>query len=169
MVTSTKGLREKLLDFHGRYGPILVEEYLPGREFNISLCGYPVPRVMPAAEIDFSDFPAELFPIVGYRAKWDSQAPEYHTTRRVFPHHLSPSLLWGIRQVAKECFDLFGLRDYGRVDLRIDERGRPCVLEVNANPCLSPDSGFPAAVAQTGIQYRDMVRDLLHFCAKRGE
>jgi D-alanine-D-alanine ligase len=162
-----KQLLLKLPEFHARYGPLLVEEYLSGREFNISLVGYPSPKVMPLAEIDFSSLPVDLYPIVGYRAKWDTDSPEYQQTKRLFPHDLSTHLQRTMRRTARECFQLFGLRDYGRVDMRLDERGRLHVLEVNANPCLSPDAGFAAAVAKEGLGYTDMIRALLEFAEMR--
>ena len=167
IMVNIKQLRDKLPEFHACYGPILVEEYVAGREFNISLFGFPTPKVLPLAEIDFSGMPADLYPIVGYRAKWDASAPEYQQTGRIFPETLSIQLQRSMRRVAKACFQLFGLRDYGRVDMRVDEQGRLHVLEVNANPCLSPDAGFPAAVATTGKTYTDMVRELIQFAKKR--
>jgi len=163
------GSEARLADHFARFGPLVVEEYLTGREFNISLIGSPEPRVLPLAEIDFSTFPADRFPIVGYRAKWDEDSPEYHTTNRVFPTDLSMELRQELQRIARDCFHLCGLRDYGRVDLRLDGHGRPQVLEVNANPCLSPDAGFPAAVAQDGLDYPGMVAELLSLALKRKE
>ena len=54
-----------------------------------------------------------------------------------------------------------GLTGYGRVDIRLDEDGAPCVLEVNANPCISPDAGFTAATTAAGIEPTDVVRRIL--------
>ncbi|MFH0845017.1 MAG: hypothetical protein V1930_06030, partial [Pseudomonadota bacterium] len=69
-IFEVEGSLKKGLDaFHERFGSVLVEEYVAGREFNISLFGYPAVKVLPVAEIDFSAFPKELYPIVGYRAK----------------------------------------------------------------------------------------------------
>jgi D-alanine-D-alanine ligase len=167
ILLSGKGLRKTLGDYYQRFGPLLIEEYIEGREFNVSLLGDPLARIMPLAEIDFSGFPPGLFRIVGYRAKWDEESPEYRCTRRVFPDDLPPDLARSIRRVARECFRLFGLRDYGRVDMRTDDRGRVNVLEVNANPCLSPDAGFTAAVARADLGYRGMVGELLDQVSRR--
>jgi len=161
MIRSPKELRQNLAAWHARFGSLVVEEYLEGREFNISLLGEPVPRVMPLAEIDFSGFPAELYRIVGYRAKWDQSSIEYRTTQRIFPDNLPETLAGSMRQVAGECFRVFGLRDYARIDLRLDGSGRVNVLEINANPCLSPDAGFAAAVAQGGLTYTEMIAELV--------
>jgi D-alanine-D-alanine ligase len=154
-------------EFFIRFGTLLVEEYVHGREFNVSLFGYPSPRVLPVAEIDFSALSQELFPIVGYRAKWDCSSYEYHHTPRKFLRGLSPALQQRIERTALGCFHLLMLRDYGRVDMRVDEDGQIYVLEVNANPCLSPDAGFGAAVQQAGMTYTDMVRQFVDFIERR--
>lgn len=167
LLHSPDGIEQRLAAHYTSFGPLVVEEYLAGREFNVSLLGYPQPQVMPLAEIDFTGFPTDLFPIVGYRAKWDEDSPEYSTTNRVFPTDLPATLAAELRRIAAECFHLFGLRDYGRVDLRLDSHGRPQVLEINANPCLSPDAGFAAAVAESGRDYTGMVNELLTLVHKR--
>jgi D-alanine-D-alanine ligase len=160
-------LREGINGFFDRFGPLLVEGYVGGREFNVALFGYPSPRALPLAEIDFSAFPEGLFPIVGYRAKWDTSSFEYYHTPRKFPQELSSSLREEIEGIALECFHLLMLRDYGRVDMRVDDQGEIYVLEVNANPCLSPDAGFAAAAQQAGMSYTDMVGTLVEFVKKR--
>jgi len=162
-----RSLREGMSAFFDRFGPLLVEEYVAGREFNVSLFGYPSPSALPIAEIDFSCFPEGLFPIVGYRAKWDTSSIEYQHTPRIFPHVLSSSLRHGIEEIALECFHLLMLRDYGRIDMRVDHDGRIYVLEANANPCLSPDAGFAAAAREAGIAYVDIVKMLVEFVEKR--
>lgn len=155
-------LLANIQDFHRQYGPLLVEEYIEGREFNIALLGYPQAQVLPVAEIDFSEFPDDLFHIVGYRAKWDESSFEYNHSPRFFPSTTAGDEVFArMRQIAKQCFSLFGLRDYGRVDMRMDAVGRMHVLEVNANPCLSPDAGFAAAARQKGMSYDELVEKIL--------
>jgi D-alanine-D-alanine ligase len=160
-------LREGINGVFDRFGPLLVEEYVGGREFNVSVFGYPSPSALPLAEIDFSAFPEGLFPIVGYRAKWDTSSFEYCHTPRKFPQGLPYSLRQGIEGIALECFHLLMLRDYSRIDIRVDDDGQIYVLEVNANPCLSPDAGFAAAAQQAGMSYADMVETLVEFVEKR--
>jgi D-alanine-D-alanine ligase len=167
VVEESTELLPRLEELYARYGAILVEEYVAGREFNVSLFGYPQPRVMPLAEIDFSGFPAELHRIVSYKAKWDEESFEYHHTQRIFPDNLPEPLQQAMRCMAQECFHLFGLRDYARVDLRLDQQGRLAILEINANPCLSPDAGFPAAVAESKMSYTEMVGEFLRLVSLR--
>ena len=162
-----RSLREGIKEFFSRFGALLVEEYIAGREFNVSIFGYPSPRGLPIAEIDFSAFPEGLFPIVSYRAKWDTSSFEYYHTSRKFSGGLSRALHERIETTALECFHVLMLRDYGRVDVRINDHGQIYVLEVNANPCLSPDAGFAAAAQQAGMSYTDMVSQLVDFIERR--
>ena len=162
-------LREGLTSFLDRFGSLLIEEYIPGREFNITLLGYPAANVLPISEIDFSDFPENLYPIVGYRAKWDKASFEYHHSPRRFPQDLARLLSNKMKRVALDCFRLFMVRDYGRVDLRVDDRGRIYVLEVNANPCLSPDAGFAASAQEAGLDYNEMIGMIVDFALQREE
>jgi D-alanine-D-alanine ligase len=164
-----RSLTKKLGEFSARFGSLLIEEYVEGREFNISIFGYPEPAVLPPAEIEFVDFPDSIYRIVGYRAKWDKNSFEYNNTPRSFPTDLPEFLLRGIEKTALECARAFMLRDYARVDMRIDDQGNIYVLEINANPCLSPDAGFPAAVEFSGISYFDMVGRFVEFMIQRSE
>ena len=160
-------LRDQLPLFFERYGNLLIEEFIPGREFNLAVFGYPQPRLLPPAEIDFSAFPKKLYPIVGYRAKWDPAAMEYQRTPRVFPVDLPPVLAKKLEVTALACFRLFALRDYARIDVRVDGQGNIFVIDVNANPCLSPDAGFAAAAAKAGIGYAALVEQLVAFARLR--
>ena len=125
------------------------------------------PVRLPVAEIDFSNFSEGIYPIVGYRTKWDRNSFEYHRTPRKFPQKLPRALLKRIETTALESFHLLMLRDDGRVDIRVDGSGRIHVLEVNANPCLSPDAGFVAAAQKAGIGYPDLVSGMVGFMLRR--
>jgi D-alanine-D-alanine ligase len=163
------GLRKQIRGLYHRFGPLVIEEYVYGREFNISLLGYPFPTTLPLAEISFSGFPDTMYPILGYRAKWDESSFEYHNTPRSFPQDLTPLMLRTIEETALGCFRLLMLRDYGRIDMRIDEGGKVHVLEANANPCLSPDAGFAAAAQEAGLSYSRMVDRMVCFMAQRSK
>lgn len=159
-------LNKRLKDYIARFGSVIVEEYILGREFNVSLMGYPALAPLPPAEIDFTLLPKNLYHIVGYRAKWDPSSIEYRYTNRIFPKNLS-SLRRRIDITAKICSQLLNIRDYGRVDIRLDHQENIYVLEVNANPCLSPDSGFVAAARESGLSYDQMIEKMIGFVRQR--
>jgi D-alanine-D-alanine ligase len=147
-------------------GDWFAEEFVPGRELNVALLAERSgPRALPVAEIRFDAFPADKPRIVGYAAKWDTDSFEYRNTPRSFA--VEPELAASLRRVALDCWALFGLDGYARVDFRVDERGSPWVLEVNANPCLSPDAGFAAALAEAGIGYEAAVARLIDDALER--
>jgi len=106
-------------------------------------------ELLPLAEIDFSGFPADKPHIVDYKAKWDPSSFEFHhTPRRFLGSAAEPSLRDELETLSQRCWDEFQLGGYARVDFRVDPKGRPWILEINTNPCLSPDAGFQAALAQ---------------------
>jgi D-alanine-D-alanine ligase len=134
---------------HG--GDWFAEQFVDGREFNVAVLEVDrKPYVLPIAEMTFVDFPNGKPKIVGYAAKWDETAPEYHATQRSFAA-LRTAEHSAIVDIVLQCWNAFSLRGYARIDLRMDVTGVPWVLEVNANPCLSPDAGFAAAVAEAGM------------------
>lgn len=135
--------------------PCFAEQFIDGREFNLSLLdGDEGSLVLPPAEIDFSLFAPGKPHIVGYAAKWDADSPEYqHTPRRFDFPGADAAALAQLTNLAQRCWDVFELRGYARVDFRLDPAGRPWILEINANPCLSPDAGFAAALDRGGIPF----------------
>ena len=147
-------------------GDWFAEEFVPGRELNVALLAERSgPRTLPVAEIRFDAFPADKPRIVSYAAKWDLDSFEYQNTPRSFA--VEPELAERLRRLALDCWALFRLDGYARVDFRVDERGTAWVLEVNANPCLSPDAGFAAALVEAGIGYEAAVASLVDDALER--
>ncbi len=140
-----------------------VEEFIDGREFNISiLAGKDGPQVMPPAEIRFLDYPADKPKVVGYTAKWKEDSFEYIHTQRTFEYSDSDiPLLKKLQILCLQTWNTLGLRGYVRVDFRVDTNGQPLILEVNTNPCISPDSGFVAACRQAGLSNAQMVERII--------
>lgn len=145
------------------------ERYIDGREFNLSvLGGVRGPQVLPPAEITFS-FPDGRPKIVDYKAKWHEDSVEYKSTLRTFEFGKQDAgLLKELEQVARLCWEAFDLRGYARVDFRVDGEGRPWVLEINANPCISPDSGFAAASRRAGMSYPEVIARILSDTLEKG-
>ena len=146
-----------------RIGACFAEEYIHGREFNLSiLTGPDGPQVLPPAEIVFQGFDPSRPLIVGYRAKWETDSFEYQNTLRRFNFKSEDkSLLATLTDLALRCWHIFRLRGYARVDFRVDNIGNPWVLEINANPCISPDAGFAAAVKAAGIDFKQALERII--------
>ena len=140
-------------------GACLAEAYIDGRELNLSLLmGEGGPEVLPPAEIRFDAYPPGKVRVVGYRSKWEKGTFEFANTPRTFefPAQDAP-LIAKLKDLALRCWNLFDLRGYARVDFRVDREGRPWILEVNTNPCLSPDAGFSAATLRAGLTFPDVL------------
>ncbi len=140
------------------------EEYIHGREFNISVLGGQEDfEIMPPAEMCFSEEYYVSKPrILGYKAKWDETSPEYLNTTRSFQFDFSDNeLLIGIKEIAAKCWEIFGLNGYARVDIRVDNHKIPQVIEINANPCISPDSGFIAACEKKGLTHIEVINRII--------
>jgi D-alanine-D-alanine ligase len=134
----------------------LVERFVSGREFNVSVWGDP-PELLPLAEIDFRDFTDPLERIVSFEAKWDRASFAYHHTPVLCPAAVSPLLEQRLREAALGAWEAIGCEGYARVDIRVDEHEQPFVVEVNCNPDLSPEAGFFQAVRTTGLSYAEMI------------
>ncbi len=158
-------LRDRLEALQSRLGgQCFAEEYIEGREFNLSLLADKnAPEVLAPAEIVFEGYEENQVRIVDYKAKWDENSYEYqHTVRSFDFSEKDAPLLNRLKHIALDCWHLFELKGYARVDFRSDRFGNPFILEVNTNPCLSPDAGFAAALKQTGISYAKAIERVIN-------
>jgi D-alanine-D-alanine ligase len=147
--------------------PCLVEQFIEGREFNVALLGHPTPRVLPLSEIDFSALPPDAPHIVSYDAKWKSGSEDDLGTNPVL-HPLLPSgVAARVRRVAADAFRAVGVRDYGRVDVRLAASGIPYVVDVNPNCDLSPNAGLARAAGAVGIDFGSLVALLVRYALRR--
>jgi D-alanine-D-alanine ligase len=138
--------------------PVLAERYVEGREVNVTVFGSREnTQVLPLHEIDFAAMPSDRPRIVSYAAKWDEQHVDYAGTKPVPLRGLAPETIANIERVAQAAYRAVDLRDYGRVDLRVDAGGIPWVIDVNPNPDISPDAGVCRAAAAAGMSYPQMV------------
>jgi D-alanine-D-alanine ligase len=143
------------------YGPVLVEEFIEGRELNVPVLGNDPPRVLPISEIDFGGLPAGLPHICGYEAKWAPDDPRYAGTAGICPAVLDGALRERVERWSVLAFRSLGLRDYARVDWRLSPTRGPLALEANPNPDISPTSGFLRSVRAAGMDYPELIAQLV--------
>jgi D-alanine-D-alanine ligase len=141
-----------------------IEDFIDGREFNISLlAGKDGPEVLPPVEIVFVNYNENKPKIFDFKAKWEMDTFEYQNTFREFPgERLDRQLEKKLKETALECWNLFGLKGYARVDSRIDSKNNVFVIEINANPSISPDSGFVAAAKEAGYTFTDVLQRIIN-------
>ena len=159
LVATPAALRRRAAELMREHAqPVLAERYVDGRELNVTLIGNAADlRILPLHEIDFTAMPSDRPRIVSYAAKWDEGHVDYAGTKPVPLRGASPALIADVERVARGAWEALGLRDYGRIDLRIDAAGAPWVIDVNPNPDISPDAGVTRAAAAAGMSYPQMV------------
>ncbi|RMH40507.1 MAG: D-alanine--D-alanine ligase [Deltaproteobacteria bacterium] len=138
--------------------PVIAEAYIDGREVNATVLGSgDGARVLPLHEIDFGQMPPGRPHIVTYAAKWDETHVDYMGTKPVPMTGVAPELARAIEATALAAYRALDLRDYGRVDMRVDAAGRPWVIDVNPNCDISPDAGYARAARAAGMDYPQLV------------
>ena len=150
--------------------PVLVEEYIEGREIYVSVLERPDqdPQVFPFFEIDFSDMPEDRPKIVSFEGKWVEDSIEYKGTRPVRCEKMSPELRARVSKTALDAFRAIGLRDYARMDLRLSPDGVPYVIDVNPNCDLSDlAGGYSKAAKAAGLSYRDLILHIVGLALAR--
>ncbi len=147
--------------------PVLIEEYIDGREINVSILGDKNPKVLPISEIDFSQMPEHLYGIVSYQAKWDPFDEAYHKTIPICPALLPKRVEKKISELALKTFKIMGVRDYARIDFRLDNNLEPYVLEVNPNPDLTEEAGFMRSAKAAGFSYTKTLSKIIKYAFNR--
>lgn len=168
VVSGEAAARRSIAAIRERYGPVLVEEFIEGRELNAPLLGNNPPRPLPVSEIDFSGLPAGAPHICGYEAKWEQTDPRYAGTVGVCPAPLTEELQRQIEGWSALAFRALGLRDYARIDWRLSPSRGLVALEANPNPDLSPSSGFLRSLKAAGLDYPTFIVPMVEETIARG-
>lgn len=145
--------RDRVSWIHATYGgSALLEAYLPGAEYNVGVLALPEPEALPVAEVVYEPR-GGAWPILTYDAKWSVGSVEDRASPVVCPARLERELAETMARLAISAFKATGCRDYARVDLRLDGRGEPMILEVNPNPDIGPTAGWARALRASGRDY----------------
>ena len=152
--------------------PVLVEEYLPGKEFTCAVLGNGSDAtVLPIVGMNFESLPKGALPIYSYDAKFVWDRPENPLDIFQCPARITRELQASIERVTLDAFRVLGCRDWARIDVRLDAAGVPNVLEVNPLPGILPDpadnSCLPKAARAAGIGYEELIQSCLKYAAVR--
>jgi len=173
LVRSIAELRERVGEVIRQYRqPVIVERFLPGREFTVGFLGNgPGLEILPVVEIDHAQLPRGAAPIYSYEAKWIWDTTEKPLAIFKCPAGISPELQTRIDALIRKVVRILRLKDWGRIDLRLDEQGEPQIIEVNPLPGILPNpddnSCLPKAARAAGYQYNQLIHRVVEAAAAR--
>src|SRR5687767_5004781 len=172
IVHDVKELLEKIAELQSEYQqPALAEQFIVGREFYVGVLGNANARALPVIELDFSKYPTDRPRIASWAAKWgdegDEKGAEFEGTQSVFPEDLPDDLRERLQKAALDAFHALRLRDYARVDMRVNEAGEVYVIEVNPNCYLEAKSEFARAAGKAGLSYDALIAQIAALASAR--
>src|SRR5215208_3929004 len=168
VVNSIRELMERMDWLHANFdSPVLIEEYVDGREMYVGVIGNDKPQALPVVELDLSKLPDGTPRIASAEVKWGKGTKAYRDTKSAIATDLSEDTVAALQQTAVAAFQALELRDYGRVDMRLQPDGRVQVIEVNPNPWLSSRAEFCMAARKTGRTYAQIVEEIVELTLGR--
>ena len=144
----------------------LVEEYIDGREFNMTIMGNNILTTLPISEICFS-LPQDTPKILSYEAKWDTESVYYRGTLPQCPADIDADTKKDIVEAGLKAYTITGCCGYARIDMRMDKKKRIYILEVNPNPDISPDAGAAIQASAAGMSYNDFIQKIVQLAMER--
>ena len=167
LVHSTMALMERVLLIHRKHhASALAEEYIEGREFYVGVLGNHEPQALPPIEMDFSGMPTGMARVLDSKAKWSKRSAEYKGSKAVMAD-VSEEVRARLQRVAIQAYRALRVRDYGRVDLRMQNTGEVYVIEVNANCYLEQSGEFVMAAQAAELPYDTLINRIATLAAER--
>ena len=168
VVNSIRELMERIDWLHANFdSPVLIEEYVEGREMYVAVLGNENPTALPVVELDLSKLPEGTPRIAGAEVKWGKGTKAYRDTKSGIATDLPEDAVAALQQTAVAAYQALELRDYGRVDMRLQPNGRVAVIEVNPNPWLSSKAEFAMAARKSGRTYPQLVEEIVELAMAR--
>jgi len=162
VVGSVKELMERIHYVQEEFNsPALIEEYIEGREIYAGVLGNQNPEVLPLVELDLSKLPEGMPKVAGMEVKWEKDSEAYKVTKSAPVEDLDEETHELLCSTALNTYRILKLRDYGRIDMRLTEKGEVYVIEANPNPWLSSNSEFFMAAKKSGRSYSDMISQIV--------
>lgn len=147
--------------------PILVEEFIEGRELHVSVLGNDPPQVLPIIEFDFSELPSDHPTIISYDAKWNPLEESFHRVHSICPAKLTPRVEKKVKAAVLDAYKITGCTDYARLDLRLTKDNKVYVLEVNPNPDLTEGVSFMESAEHFGLSFGETLAKIVEFALRR--
>jgi len=165
---SIKELMERIDELHADFNhPVLIEQYIEGREVYVGVIGNTAPEALPPVELDLSHLPKGTPRIAGAEVKWQEGTRAYRGSRTRVPTDLAPSIVEAIQSAAVTAFQTLHLRDYARFDFRIAHDGTPFLIEANPNPYLHSTAEFIQAARASGRTHPGTIREIVGLAVSR--
>ena len=169
VVDSVKELMERVEDIQDEFdSPAIIEEYIEGREIYAAILGsYEYAQALPLVELDFSKLPKGTPKIASYDVKFEKDAEAYKLTKSGLAEDLDAETKERLTQTALAAHRAVKLRDYGRIDMRLSNKGEVYVLEANPNPWLSSKQEFAMAAKASGRSYTQLIGEIVELAMAR--
>ncbi len=168
VVGSVKELMEKIHYIHSEFdSPALIEEYIEGREIYAAVLGNENPEALPLVELDLSRLPEGTPRIAGKEVKWEKDTEAYKVTKSAPVEDLDEETTKRLSDTAVAAYQALKLRDYGRIDMRLTEKGDVYVIEANPNPWLSTGAEFVMAARRAGRSYTQLIGEIVDLARTR--
>jgi len=170
VVTEQLQLNERVDYLLEQYGPpVMVQEFIEGREFNVAMIEAGQLQSLPISEILFTETDPGYWPIITYDAKWKPGSREFEATPPEYLANITPRLTERLARLSKKAFRVLGCLDYARIDFRVKAPCRPYILEVNPNPDFSPQAGLAGGLATIGMTHEQFTLELVHNALARAQ
>ena len=168
VVSSIRELMERIDWLHANFdSPVLIEEYVEGREMYVGVIGNDNPQALPVVELDLSKLPEGTPRIAGAEVKWGKGTRAYRDTKSAIADDLSEEAVALMQTTALAVFQALELRDYARIDMRLRPDGRVAVIEANPNPWLASKAEFSLAARKSGRNYTQLIEEIVDLALSR--
>jgi D-alanine-D-alanine ligase len=168
VVRDDAALAERVHFIHTRINTAaIVEEFIAGRELYVGVIGNDPPRALPPIEMVFSTDTAEENKIATFKAKWSHKYREARGIENCIAQNLSDELRARLAEVAVRTYQAAGLRDYGRIDVRLAHDEEIYIVEANPNPYLADGEDLAWAAEEGGEPYPQLIEKIAQLAAAR--
>ena len=168
VVSSIRELMERIDWLHSNFdSPVLIEEYVEGREMYVGVIGNDNPTALPVVELDLSKLPQGTPRIAGAEVKWGKGTRAYRDTKSAVADDLPEETAAHLQTTAVAVYQALELRDYARIDMRLRPDGRVAVIEANPNPWLASKAEFAMAARKTGRTYTEIIEEIVDMAMAR--